>query len=303
MSWKKPSRTIDSLPIDTLPIKKSLRAKSPLAWALYLLAMLLPATSLADLRIVSADGAVTEIIFALDAQAALVGVDSTSLFPAEARALPKVGYRRTLTAEGILTLNPNRVIITAEAGPPTTLAHLQKSGVQISQLPLISQPEQVAERIVQVAQWLNADAKGRQLQQNFLARLQQIYAQRSPTTTKKVLFLLAAGPRGLMMAGKDTQAQVVLNALGMENVATELTSYKPFNQEAVMNMAPETVIVAETHPGAFQLAQWPSLQATPAAQTKRIVVLDSMYLLGFGPRLVDALANIQSRLQTTIAQQ
>lgn len=59
------------------------------------------ATSAAESRIVSAGSAVTELVFALEQQQQLVAVDVTSSLPAN-MALPKVGYHRQLSAEGIL---------------------------------------------------------------------------------------------------------------------------------------------------------------------------------------------------------
>jgi iron complex transport system substrate-binding protein len=58
-----------------------------------MLAGLLPGLGLAQAqpRIVSVGGAVTETVFALGAQGQLVGVDTTSLFPADATRLPQVG--------------------------------------------------------------------------------------------------------------------------------------------------------------------------------------------------------------------
>ncbi len=68
-------------------------------------------------RIVSVSGATTEIVYALGAEKQLVGTDTTSLFPAAALQTPKVGYMRQLSAEGLLSLKPDAVIGTTEAGP------------------------------------------------------------------------------------------------------------------------------------------------------------------------------------------
>ena len=56
-------------------------------------------------RVVSVGGAITELVYALGAEASLVGVDTTSIYPAAAKALPSVGYQRTLSAEGVLSLS------------------------------------------------------------------------------------------------------------------------------------------------------------------------------------------------------
>ncbi len=51
-------------------------------------------------KVVTLGGDVTEIVYALGAQSALVARDSTSMWPEEALKLPDVGYLRQLNAEG-----------------------------------------------------------------------------------------------------------------------------------------------------------------------------------------------------------
>lgn len=85
-------------------------------------------------RMVSVGGAVTETVFALGAQGQLAGVDTTSLFPADATRLPQVGYARTLSAEGVLALKPQLLLASGEAGPPQVLQQLQRAGVRVEVL-------------------------------------------------------------------------------------------------------------------------------------------------------------------------
>ena len=59
--------------------------------------------------------------FGLGAQGQLVGTDTTSLFPEAALKTAKVGYMRQLSAEGLLSLQPDAVVGTTEAGPPVVL--------------------------------------------------------------------------------------------------------------------------------------------------------------------------------------
>ena len=74
-------------------------------------------------RIVVAGGVITEVIYALGRQDRIVGVDSTSLFPAEAlRQKANIGYVRALSAEGVLSLKPTLVLLIDGAGPPDAMA-------------------------------------------------------------------------------------------------------------------------------------------------------------------------------------
>ena len=82
-------------------------------------------------RLVTIGGAITEVVYALGAQSQLVGSDTTSIYPAEALATPKVGYMRQLSAEGLLSLKPDAIIATTEAGPPVVLDAVRSAGVAL----------------------------------------------------------------------------------------------------------------------------------------------------------------------------
>ena len=251
-----------------------------------------PAPGVATERIVAVDGAVTEIIYALGAQAVLVGVDTTSTHPAAAQSLPSVGYRRTLTAEGVLSLRPQTLIATAEAGPPKTLAYLRQAGVDVHLLPALHKPEDLIQRVNQVARLVRAESSASELERQLRHALAQVEARRQGMTPRRVLFLLAAGTRGVMVAGKDTQAQQLLDWLGLENVAASTPGYKPLNREAALMLKPDAIVVAETEPGAFKEADWSGLTGSLASASGRMLKADSMYLLGSGPRLPQAMNHI-----------
>ena len=82
-------------------------------------------------RLVTIDGSITEIVYALGEQHRLVGRDVTSNYPAEAQKLPNVGYMRQLSTEGVLSLQPDMVIVTSDAKPSKVLDQLQDSKVQV----------------------------------------------------------------------------------------------------------------------------------------------------------------------------
>ncbi|HWB32835.1 MAG TPA: ABC transporter substrate-binding protein [Acidobacteriaceae bacterium] len=76
-------------------------------------------------RIVCIGEAYNEMIYALGAQANLVGVDYSSTYPAEIKKLPTVGYHRALSAEGILSLHPTLVLEDDNIGPDSVVRQLQ----------------------------------------------------------------------------------------------------------------------------------------------------------------------------------
>jgi iron complex transport system substrate-binding protein len=76
-------------------------------------------------RIVCIGQAYNEMIYALNAQANLVGVDYSSTYPPEIKKLPTVGYHRALSAEGILSLHPTMILEDNNIGPDSVVRQLQ----------------------------------------------------------------------------------------------------------------------------------------------------------------------------------
>ncbi len=79
----------------------------------------------ADQRIVCIGQAYNEMIYALGAQANLVGVDYSSTYPPQIKKLPTVGYHRALSAEGILSLHPTIIIHDNNIGPDNVVRQLE----------------------------------------------------------------------------------------------------------------------------------------------------------------------------------
>ena len=71
----------------------------------------------------------------------LVGVDISATYPEKLVAtLPKIGYQRTLAAEGIISLRPTVVLGSPTAGPATTIAQLRSAGVNVADHPRVQGP-------------------------------------------------------------------------------------------------------------------------------------------------------------------
>ncbi|MDQ3816918.1 MAG: ABC transporter substrate-binding protein [Acidobacteriota bacterium] len=72
-----------------------------------------------------------EIIWALGAQAAVVGVDLSSTYPPEVKNVQTIGYHRALSAEGILSLHPTAVLHDGNIGPPQVVEQLKSLNIPL----------------------------------------------------------------------------------------------------------------------------------------------------------------------------
>lgn len=253
-------------------------------------------------RIVSVGGALTEIVYALQAQAELVGVDTTSLYPQVAQQLANVGYARTLSAEGVLALAPTQIIATEDAGPPAVLRQLAAAGIAVAVLPAQHRFEGLLARVQRVG-----ELTGRVAQANVLQhRLQQDWAQARAQVGQRrgavrVMFVLAHAPNQIMVAGLGTSAQAMLDYAGAVNALSGFSGYKPLTPEAVLAAQPDVVLLTDqglqAAGGVDGILKLPGLAQTPAGRQRRVVAQEAMFLLGFGPRLPAALAALDGALQ------
>ncbi|WP_368744944.1 hemin ABC transporter substrate-binding protein [Desertibaculum subflavum] len=243
-------------------------------------------------RVVSVGGALTEIVYALGAESRLVGVDTTSLYPAAARALPQIGYQRTLATEGILSLAPTLVLVTEDAGPPTVLAQLGAAGVTLLRLPGKASADLVPARIRGVGLALGKPAEAEALAH----RVERQLAALAAVLTKKperpnVLFLFATSSGALTVAGRDTAADAMIRLAGGRNAVVEYAGYKPMATEAAIAAAPDVVLA--TTEGVNQIGgrdavlALPGFATSPAARSRRLIDIDTLALLGFGPRVAE----------------
>ncbi len=264
------------------------------------LSLSVPAVAADAQRIVSVGGAATEVLYRLGVQDRVVGVDTTSLYPAEARDKPDVGYIRSLSAEGVLSLSPDLIIMEESAGPPETVAILDKAGVKVVHVPTGYDAGGVPQKIRDVATAVGKAEEGNKIAAEVDAELASLKsAIAGVKTRKRVLFILSLVDGRPMAAGSDTAANGIIELAGAENVFADVKGYKTMSPEAAAAMKPDAILMIERsgapHEG-IDLLSVPAFAATPAAATGSLFKMDALYLLGFGPRTGQAARELASKL-------
>ncbi|QZA82074.1 heme/hemin ABC transporter substrate-binding protein [Deefgea piscis] len=245
-------------------------------------------------RVVSLGGPLTEIIYALNAEQHLVAVDQSSVYPAAANQLPKVGYYRQFSLEGVLASKADIVLATDQAGPPQALAQLRKMGIKVIILPGQANLSALSQRIRGVAAALNLPQQGEQMVKQIS---QDVKALQPATSTSAALMLMSRSgePEG---AGKNTSADAMMQLAGLRNVLAQQQGYKPLSREGMAALRPDVIITTtstlSSMGGMAALLARPGLAQSPAAKNKRVIVMDDLLLLGFGPRLPEALRQLMS---------
>src|SRR6478672_609114 len=84
-----------------------------------------------DQRIVCLSKHLTEMLFALGKGHDIVACDLSSTYPDSAKLLKTVGYHRALSAEGVISLNPDLVIHSNDIGPENVNPQMIKAGLKV----------------------------------------------------------------------------------------------------------------------------------------------------------------------------
>lgn len=79
-----------------------------------------------------------------------------------------------------------------------------------------------------------------------------------------------------------------------------MSGYKQLSDEAVIAAAPDVVLMIDRggdhSVDPAELFSHAALSQTPAGQNQRLVRMDGLFLLGFGPRTAQAVRDLSSRL-------
>ena len=265
------------------------------------------ATSGRAMRLISIGGALTEIVYLLKANTELVGVDTTSIYPATATRLPNVGYARSLSAEGILALLPTQLIATEDAGPPIVLKQIIDARIPLAILPSSHEFKGLIDRVNTIGRLVQkadiAQALASRLHLEWSNTQERV--SHSKLNNMRVLFVLSQNPSQLMVGGKNTSADAMIIFAGARNAIAGLSGFKPLTPEAVIAANPDVILVTEQGikavGGIAGVLRFPGISQTRAGKEQKVISLEAMYLLGFGPRMPLAVTELNQLLRHAMA--
>ncbi len=251
------------------------------------------------LRIVSANGTLSEIVSGLGLENQLVGVDVTSTYPASLSKIPKIGHNRTIAAEGIIALNPDVIIYTNQSMlSPTLVKQLNSSGKKVVEFKHEYTKEGVIALIREVGAYFNAKPQAEKMVKALEADLGKIV---KPTLPKKLLFIYARGTGTLMVSGTGTALDKMFMLTGNKNAVQGFTEFKPLTAESLLAANPDVLVLfssgLDSVEGPEGLLKVPGIANTNAGRNRKIVAMDGQLLTGFGPRLGKAVMELAQKIK------
>lgn len=279
-----------------------------------LLALPLPAAAedaaVADLshatRILSIGGSITEIVYALGEEDRLIARDTTSVYPEAALALPDVGYMRALSPEGTLSVEPDGILMLEGSGPPEAIDVLRAVDIPIVTVPETYDLDGIIDKVRIIGEALGVEDRAEALAGRIRADIEAASAETaSDAAPPRILFVISLQAGKINASGTGTAADGIIRMAGARNAVTEYSGYKQLTDEALISLAPDIILTMTVDSTdlatADELRLLPAVAATPAGKAGRIISMDGMYLLGFGPRTAAAIHDLALTIRDSAA--
>jgi iron complex transport system substrate-binding protein len=245
-------------------------------------------------RIVSLVPAITEMLFAVGAGPQVVAVSSFDEFPAEVKALPKVGALIDPDTERILSLRPDLVIVYGSQSELHT--QLERAGLQSFSYRhggIATTLNTIREVGVATGHRQEAEKLASSLQARLDAVRERVKGRPQPRTL--LVFERQPGTlRGVYASGGQGFLHEMLSIAGGKNVFADVSreSVQP-SIETMLARAPDVILEVRA-PGliekneAVERDSWSLLASVPAVRNRRVHLLTGDFLVVPGPRLAMA---------------
>jgi iron complex transport system substrate-binding protein len=234
-------------------------------------------------RIVSLLPSLTESVCVLGKCQRLVGVDRFSNWPAEVRALPKLGGLEDAPIEAIVALKPDVVLLAASS---RVISRLESLGIKV----LALEPKNFADvqRVLGQLGVLLKVADTEQVWRTVDAALARAVAS-VPARAKgvKVYFEVSREPYA---AGASSFIGELLTRLGAVNIVpAEMGPFPQLNPEFVVRAKPDVIMIGDgSSQGLGQRPGWASLRAMREQRVCGFLPEQSDVLVRPGPRMAEA---------------
>lgn len=245
-------------------------------------------------RIVTLANGSGEVVVALGGADRVVGRDETSKAP-EIEQVPMVTKAHAVSAEQVIALKPDVVLIDASTTPAEAIQQIRDIGISVVEVPEAWSSEEVVTKIEVIGAAIGAP----------VSAIDQVKNQSVASTSdnvgvkNRVAFLYLRGTSAIyLLGGAGSGADSLITQSGAIDVGAEagLAAFTPLTAEELVNLNPDTILVMtkglESVGGVEGLFNLPGLAQTDAAKTRNVVVVDDTLLLSFGPRtgaLINAL--------------
>ncbi len=255
-------------------------------------------------RIITIGGSITETTFALGLGKNVVATDVSSNYPEEILKLPRVSYIRSLTAEGILSLNPSLVLASDDAKPKIVIDQLRDAGLNFILIKEGLESSDIISKISDLGFILDRNIQADSITQSITEKLNEARIIVDDLVKKpKVLFVLSQQtPNSFLVAGSKTEASSIIEFAGGINAFDNFSGYKPVTSESLIEANPDFILFMSSRGESLShsLTETSMINTITAVKKNQIISMDGNFLLGFGPRFGEAVETLLNHLHPDV---
>lgn len=245
-------------------------------------------------RIVSHVPPITETLFALGLGEKLVGVSDYCDYPEEAKQVPSIGDYFNPSVENIVAAEPDLVLTD---GHSDSIKQLDELGIPY----LVIDPkdiDDIFESIELLGKATGVEKTARELIDDMKRDIQSVRELVEDAPKVRVIYLIdATDLTSPWTAGPGSFVDYLISMAGGENIAaTAASAWVQMNIEEIVDADPEIIILPGKHGTAFTtpevLEENAAWRETTAVKEGNIYVIDGDLVDGYGPRIVQGLAEL-----------
>ncbi len=252
-------------------------------------------------RIISLAPSNTEILFAIGAGGQVIGRETMSDYPEEAKAVQDIGsVYGALNTELIVSLNPD-LVLASELNSPEQVKTLEELGITVYYLKNPATLEEMYENLNIVAQLTGRETEAAALIESLQARVEAVDKKIMPLSSRISVFyeIDATDPAKPYTAGKGTFITLLIERAGGYNIASDLEGYPQLSLEQIVAADPAFIILGDAAYGVTpeSIALRPGWENLTAVKNNKVFAFDDNLLSRPGPRLVDGLEALAKLLR------
>lgn len=242
-------------------------------------------------RVVSLSPAVTEILFALDADSLLVGRTEFCTYPPEAAAIENIGGISNLNIEKVLSCEPD-LIISGSMVPQKVVQQFETMGVPLVCVIEKQHFDGLFENISKIGGLVGLSERADSLNAILHAELGQLDLH-TPDRPATVYYVVGFGSGGNFTAGGNTFINDIITMSGGENIAHDSQGWT-FSVEALMDADPDYIIIRGGDSARFcQTAPYKQLSAV---RKGNMIALEDGVLDLQVPRNIQVIKRLRERI-------
>ena len=246
-------------------------------------------------RILSLAPSNTEILFAIGAGEQVIGRDTFSDYPEEAKTLADVGGGfGDLNTEAIVSLQPD-LVLAAEITPPEQIQALANLGLTVFAVPNPVEFDELFDNLKVFGVLTGREHEAQVLAETLKIRLAAVEQAAAKATDRPLVFyeLDSTDPNAPWTSGPGTFIDTMIRLAGGENLGATLEgAWIQVSLEELIRRDPQVIILGDYTLGGvtpemvMERLGWEGLKAV---KDKRIYIFDDNLVSRPGPRLLDGL--------------